>query len=212
MALVSIDDYETITGQPVDNAAQVDALLDIASDAVLAGAHGQNILEDTYEDVTVYNHAGRFQLPQRPVTAVASVTVSGVELDASEYRFTPGGDRRPAELIRRVGGFDSTWSTEEATVTYTAGWAAVPGQIKAAVVAMVEGRIAAGGGQVLASETLGGHSETYAAPTQTTDMLVTPSTQKILDRLCGVNRNQTVGVRGGPVSVVGSEPIMPEFR
>ena len=195
MALASTDDYETITGQPVDNAAQVDALLEIASEAVLAGAHGQNIIETTYEDATLYNSHGVFRFPQRPVSAVASVTVDGVELSTDDYRFTPGGSRRHAYLIRRVDGFDSTWPDAECVVTYTAGWANVPMVVKAAVVAMAEARIAAAGGQVLAAETLGGHREEFVqASAQTTDMAVPSSTQKILDRMCGVPRDQSVPI------------------
>lgn len=208
--LVSTDEYETITGQPVDNASQVDALLDIASDAVLTNAHGQNLTSQEYEDVVLYNHRGRFTFPQRPVTDVASVTIDGTVLTTDEYRFTSGGNRRPAYLIRRVDGVDSEWLDAEATVTYTAGWETLPGQIKSAIVAMVEGRIAAGGGQVLAAESLGEHREEYSAPLQPVDMSCSDSTQRILDRLCGVDRDPSVMVQGA--ATYPAPPFMPGAR
>lgn len=138
--LASIDDYEALTGSlETPDVARVRRLLELASDAVLARAHGQNIISQEYEDVVLYNHDGRFWFPQRPVTNVASVVVDGETIDPSSYRFTSGGDGRPALLIRRCEGRDVSWHCPEATATFTAGWDPIHGQLVASVVATAHG-------------------------------------------------------------------------
>lgn len=136
VALASIDDYEVATGQQLsaEEKPRLTKLLGWASDAVLAAANDQAILSAVHEDVTIYNRDGRFWFTQRPVTAVESVEVDGVTLvEGTDYRWTSGGSGRPALLIRRVNGRDSHWTCPEATVTYTAGWSDVPGDLVAIV-------------------------------------------------------------------------------
>lgn len=200
MALATTADYEAITGQTLDDGelVRVARLLELASEAVLAGAHEQNITSQTYTAATLYNHEGVFVFPQRPVTAVSSVVVNGVTYTADEYRFTEGGNGRPALLIRRVSGFDARWHWHEATATYTAGWETTPAQIVSAVVATAKG-IYQGSAMTVQHETAAGsYVETY--PSNTLALLagkLPPATQKVLDDLCGVRRPASVEVGRG---------------
>lgn len=196
-ALASIDDYTAITGQAPSSAetSRLNRLLEAASESVLAGAHGQNIVSTVYTAQTVYNRDGRFWLPQRPVTAVASVVVDGVTLThGTHYRWTPGGDGRPALIIRRVSGVDSVWNTAEASVTYTAGWATVPWPIRAAVCVtakqVFQGSAMSPYGAVSPS---GDFGETYpASMLDHLPMRLLPSTRKVIDEWTMVDRASSV--------------------
>src|SRR5690606_11233835 len=119
--------------------------------------------------------------------SVASVTIDGVALDPTGYRWVGGGNRRHAVIIRRVSGRDDRFTAPEATVTYTHGWAATPGQIVAAIVAMTRDTANRGAnGGAVTSETLGPFAE-QSEPVSTgpADMSVPGSTRSLLDRLCG---------------------------
>lgn len=200
MALATTTDYQTLTGQTLDDdeTRRVADLLDMASEVVLANAHGQLIVSDTYTDVTLYGHEGVFLFPQRPVTAVAAVEVDGVTFTSDDYRWTPGGNGRPAELIKRVSGRDVQWGWHEATVTYTAGWAEVPAQIKAAVVAVVNG-VYRGSTDTLYTSTAGGAPmPEYPAPNlNLLAMKVTPAVQAVIDSVCKVRKPASVAVGRG---------------
>lgn len=212
-ALASTTDYEALTGQTLDDAelARVSRLLELASDAVLAGAHGQLIESTVYEDATLYNHEGAFYFPQRPVTAVASVEVGGVTYSAGDYRFTSGGNGRPAMLIRRVSGYDARWGwhdgsarpyygvgSEEATVTYTAGWATVPAQIIAAVVAVARGAYMGSADTVLTATAAGAFVPEYPGSNlNLVAMKLTPAVQAVVDQLCKVRPPGSVEIGRG---------------
>lgn len=217
MALASIADYEAITGQSlgVADSARIERLLVLAESAVLAGAHGQLIVEDTYTDVVMYPVDGVVAFPQRPVTAVAAVEVNGVALVAGEWRFTAGGNRQQAMLIRRSGGVDVPWTYDvtsidgapvsqapEVTVTYTAGWATIPGQIVAIVCSMVKGAVDNDGSAAAASGTDSAgpftQSRTYDADTvQAPTMALTRSARSVLASLCGVQGGASLPVTVG---------------
>jgi hypothetical protein len=192
VVLASIDDYAAVTGSYPADEGRVHRLLELASDAVLAGAHGQQIVSGTVTS-TVRPWEGVAYLPQRPMTAVASVVADGATVDPSEYRWEPGGNRRPALLIRREDGRDVWWPMGELTVEYTAGWVVVPGQIVAAVVAMVVGTMTAGGGPAVTQEGAGPFQMSFA-PGQSPDLSLTRSTRRLLDQLCGVDGPSSVPV------------------
>ena len=186
--LVSVEDFVTITCSAAPT-AQIRALLAQASSAVLAEARGQQIVAGTSTDVTVRNYEGVFYLPQRPVTAITSVVVNDAELvENVDYRWTPGGNRRPAMIIRQVDGLDVLFDSATATVTYSHGWAELPGQISAAIVAMVANSIATNSGTtVLTGTTIGPFSESYAAS-------VPPNVKDVVDHVCGVDRDTSVPI------------------
>lgn len=199
-SLASTADYEAFTGQNLDKAEiwRVQFLLDAASEAVLARAHDQNIVSQTYTDATLYGYEGAFIFPQRPVTEVTSVEVNGSVYTDDDYRFTPGGNRRPALLIRRVAGRDMPWCWHEATVTYTAGWETTPAQIKAAVVAVASGAYR-GSIDTVVSSTAGG-APVAEYPAQNLNLLamkVTPAVQAVIDQICGVRRPASVEIGRG---------------
>jgi hypothetical protein len=215
--LASTADFEAITGQTLDGptTARVLRLLEFASDAVLASAHGQTIAQATTTDVLRASE-GVFYFPQRPVDPTSVVMVmNDITVDPSMYRVEPGGYGHPAKLIRRFYGGDYRWGQvagfpwdqfpgrypyvgrrpeAEATVTYTHGWDPVPGQLVAAVVAMANGVFTGrGGGQEVRSQAAGSFSETLTAP-QTANFAILADTQAIIDRLCKVKPGPNVPV------------------
>ena len=188
MALAGIEDYIAITGC-VRDASRVSRLLDLAESAVLAGAHGQQIVRGTTTNLVVEPYDGFIWLPQRPVVEVLSLIIAGELVDPSTYQVMPGGDRRPAVIIPVAGHR----FTAAATVSYTHGWDPVPGQIIAAVVAMASGVIANAGGQPVRQEGAGPFQISLDAG-QAPDMSLSPSTRQVLDRLCGVDGAASVPV------------------
>lgn len=192
VALASIDDYAAITGAYPDDHGRVHRLLELASDAVLAGAHGQQILSGPFS-CTVRPWDGVVYLPQRPVTAVDTVHLDGELVDPTGYRWEPGGNRRPARLLCRDDSGDTWWPDGELAVEGTAGWATVPGQIVAAVVAMVAGTITNGGGPAITQEGAGPFQMSFG-PGQSPDLALPMSTRQLLDRLCGVDGPTSVPV------------------
>lgn len=223
MALATIADYEAITGTTVPASpspirTRIQLLLDLSESAVLAGAHGQLIAEQTYTDVTLRPFEGVAYFPQRPVSDVASVAIvdsNGDETaltEGDDWRFEPGNGR-PAKLIRRRFGRDDWWGNTaaevgfgqvgsgatELKVTYTAGWDPIPGQLVGMQVAMVIGTMGSGGQPIASShsETAGPFSETdtyEATEVRQANYALTPSDQVILNRLCKVKGHTSVPV------------------
>jgi len=190
MALATIADYEAITGITVPDApsperTRIELLLELGSSAVLAGAGGQLITQTTNTSVLIQPYEGIGYLPQRPVNSITTVIVEGETLTANtDYRFEPGGYGRPAKLIRRVNGFDSWW-TCELTVTYVSGWATIPGQVKAIVVAIAKSAVDNDGGAAPNSIALGGFAQGWDSPQQA-GMALSPLDLSTIAQLCGV--------------------------
>lgn len=185
--LVSVEDFVHLTGSTAPK-PRIKALLVAASSAVLAEAHGQELVRASSTDTVVFNWEGRFYLPQRPVISIESVTINGIELADDEYRWTAGGNRRHAVIVRRCDGRDASFTAAEATVSYTHGWEELPGQITMAIVALVSGSLATSAGtSVITSMTLGPYSETHQPIAHSADMAVPGSTRSLLERLCGVD-------------------------
>lgn len=187
-ALASIDDYRALTGRDTvgADAVRIARLIEIASDAVLASAHGQQIVAGT-STVTIAPWQGVLWLPQRPATAITSVIVDGVELDPSTYQLDSGGDGRPASIRRLVDGLPQPWTCTLATVTYTHGWPEIPGQLVAIVCAMVRAVDDQGGGPPAVSETVGPFSRSFdATDLQAPDMALTATAAATINRLCSV--------------------------
>lgn len=202
MALATIADYELITGTTVarGDQARVTELLDVASEQLLDHAHGQQLVAGTTEAV-LRPVDGVIRFPQRPVVAVASVTVNGSELVAdTDYRWTAGGDGEHAYLIRRRDGYDVSWAVDEieVDVEWDHGFyndddppvEVLPRKVVAAVVAMVFAVMRTPDADLdvkSRSKTIGG----YQVAEQYTDgrgdiMRVPGPAISMLDRLCGV--------------------------
>jgi hypothetical protein len=166
MVLATLDDYEEILGVTAANPDQVERLLSIASAAVLAHAHGQEIVENT-TTATLQPSGGVVRFPQRPVTAVSAVTYDGASrTSGTDYRWTAGGDGQPAYLVRVVNGLDDYWAGP-VTVTYTHGWATadIPEPVKVAVVmlALQTIQLVADGGRQVTAESIDDYSRSFAA-------------------------------------------------
>ncbi|MGE3835250.1 MAG: hypothetical protein AB7H43_10735 [Acidimicrobiia bacterium] len=186
MALASTVDYEELLGVTLEGAdvTRVERLLELATQSVLASAHGQLIAEDVTVDLELIPVDGLIVLPQRPVTAVAEVVYQGSVLGAEDYRWTPGGDGRPAYLIRVVNGFDRGW-THPVTVTYTHGWATTPEQVVAAVVFLAAALRRAGDddGRTVSTESVGSYSVGYRGDASG----LPPDVVEMLDNLFGLH-------------------------
>lgn len=208
MALATVADYELITG--IDVAAGADttritSLIALASSAILAGAHGQQIESATVTGEVIRPFEGVGYFLQRPVTAVSSVVVtypSGATTTLTantDYRWTPGGNRRPAMLIRRSAGVDWFFRADETiTVTYTAGWSTVPAQITAAVVAMVRAVVVNGADAPRTQTTVGPFTQSIEqTEAQSPTFHLNGPTQSLLDELCGVDGHASLHLTAG---------------
>lgn len=68
-----------------------------------------------------------------PITAIASVTLDGTVLAATDYELSDGN-----RLLYRLSGDVRTgWTAAKLVIVYTAGWATVPDGLKAAAVRLV---------------------------------------------------------------------------
>lgn len=212
MTLATTDDYEAITGQTAD--ARVSTLLAMAETAVLEApeAYGQAIAETTYTDVDLYPVEGVLYLPQRPVSDVISVatvdangTVTALT-EGTDYRWTRGGNGRPAEIRRIRFGHDHWWGAStsdlalppvgqvKVRVTYAAGWATIPGSVVAMQVAMVKSVVDNSGGQAPTQRTVGPFSASFDPAEVRKAMVLTPSDRETLRGLCGVKAPTSVPV------------------
>ncbi len=144
----------------------------------------QNIDQQTYTGVKLpiesYDWSWGVQLPQRPVTAVSSVAVNGTTYvlgtDYAWNGFSPW--IRLSQITRSSASFQDD---PVATVTYTAGYATVPDEVKS-VVCAVAGRIY-DNPTGLRTYAIDDHSETYAgADDQLAGMALLAPEQAILKR------------------------------
>jgi hypothetical protein len=102
--------------------------------AIVRAFTGQNIEQRTYTGVILpivsIDSTWGVRLPQRPVTAVSSVAVNGTTYTlGTDYAWNGW-----APYIRLAKTTDSTATFQDepqATVTYTAGYATVPDEVKA---------------------------------------------------------------------------------
>lgn len=192
MALANIADYEAITGTTVaaEQVDRIERLLDLSSSAVLAGAHGQLIEQTTFTDLVCRPSDGLIYLPQRPVQSITTVAYEGETITAGTgYRVEPGGDGRPALLIRRCDGRDAAWLCD-VTVSGVAGWDPIPGQIISMVVAMSSSAVENDGGTAPNQDTAGPFSSSWDDPQPAGDLTI--KQQATLDRLCGLRSPASV--------------------
>lgn len=124
MAFADVSDVEARLGRDLttEEAAQVEVLLEDATDIIRAAAGGQVIYPAGSETVTLSAYGRRvLRLPQNPVTAVASVTTNGVLDATSSYTWTRDG------ALSRVSG---SWWYNDVAVVYSYGYASVPADLK----------------------------------------------------------------------------------
>jgi hypothetical protein len=144
----------------IDNADPSALLaLSLASDAVRAYI-GQDITSAVDDEVTLDGTGTTLLLlPQQPVTGVSSVVEDGVELtfDDEYYWAAWGGLTRVARPWVRT--------PRRIVVTYSHGYATVPGPVKAATLALAGRLVDSPAG--VKQETIGAYSVTYSSGTPT---------------------------------------------
>ena len=178
-------DVEAIIGRSLTDAQATACtrLLDMASGVVRRYVR-QNITQVTNDVVTLPGNWGNtLELPQRPVTAVASVVMNGATMPNTQWKlvdntlflgtggFMPdygstiwGGSALwgPAGSIQGPQAMGNTWQgpTAQVTVTYTHGYAETPQDIVNIVAGMVALQINAETG--IQSEAIGSYKVVYA--------------------------------------------------
>jgi hypothetical protein len=154
--LATLEDVEAVLGRDLTDGEflRVDRLLAMASKKVRT--HTGQFFEVVENDLLelVPDAWGQVRLPQRPVTAVASVSVDGETMDADGYTWTAQG------ALSRTYGY---WWTP-VTVTYTHGYDTIPDDVAQVVAELVVAQFATPPGGVR-SETIGGYSVSYGGST-----------------------------------------------
>lgn len=144
-ALATVEDFEHVSGQPVDPAdiPRVTRLLEMASDTVRSYT-SQRLSRETATQ-TLRADGGRVWLPQRPV-----VEIVDVQVDGQTVGYVRCGDTLHLDV-----------DVCDVEVTYTFGFDPVPGEV-AATVALLAARLAVNGAGVK-QESVGSYSVTYAS-------------------------------------------------
>lgn len=155
MALFDLDDLAAYLQQDIDTATAT--VTRTMTTGVITGFTNQLIEAATYTHLLPINADRTIRLPQRPVTAVTSVTVDGTALTTDTDWDWDG----ISDLIVFDGWTPSEDTDWQATVVYTAGYATVPDDVTA-VALSVAGRLynATPG---LVSESIDDYRAQYAA-------------------------------------------------
>lgn len=137
---------------------RVGEYLEDASDDIRA-ASGQTIYPNVVGGIVTLQGNGRrlLQLPQVPVTAVASVVIDGVTQTVDvDYRWNAKG------MLQRLGG---CWPFLPVVVTYSYGYAAAPDPIRRLCAKLTAERFQTSSGSIQ-QESVAGYSVTYRDPEQ----------------------------------------------
>ncbi|MFB4265306.1 hypothetical protein [Nonomuraea sp. GTA35] len=174
-ALACVSDVEIRLGRAFtsDEAARVQVLLDDAS-ALVRSYTRRDFAPSTTETVVLRESAGVLRLPQKPVTAVTSVVLIGLEgvpditvvgwgWDGLDVIDVSGWDSAIVNLPEWVN--DRAWLPSTYRVTYTHGYAEVPADVVAVVCGMVGRTMSAPTTQSgITSETIGSYSYRTSEP------------------------------------------------
>lgn len=191
-ALACVSDVETRLGRTFtgDEAGRVQVLLDDAS-ALIQSYTRQSFAPPTASTIVLRESAGVIRLPKRPVTAVASVvliglngtpdiTVVGWGWDGLDVVDVSGWDSVMVNLPEWVN--DRSWLPATYRVTYTHGYPAVPAGIVALACAIVGRTMAApSAASGVTSETIGSYSYRTAEPGMGVTVALTAADKAFLD-------------------------------
>lgn len=198
-ALATIDQLNDRMVGTASDTDRATAILDDVSAAVRAYT-GQTITEATTADTLRIIH-GRITLPQRPATAITSVTdIDGnaitYEWDGLQRIDVPSGERSERAFAWAPGSNATT-----AIVTYTHGYAAdddvldaVAGLV-AQIAARAYGTAPEGVGKT--QETIGGYSYTIGGAAASGAYGITPQERAMLRKLVGGSRPAGTVFTGG---------------
>lgn len=119
--LATVEQLMLMPGVPPDLNPDVAAMILASATAVVqAAAGGQRILEVIDDEATLYgDHSSMLMLPQRPVTAISSVTHDGTLLTLGTAH---GTWRRAPNGIWRSCGWSSWCGPVATVVVYTHGY------------------------------------------------------------------------------------------
>jgi hypothetical protein len=155
MAFATTDDLATYLGRAVENTAQGDMALALAT-GIIRAETGQTLSLVEDDEVQLRGSAyAKLALPERPVLAVTSV--SGDSINTDEW------SRQGANLTRWYGWPDVV------TVTYSHGYAVIPDDVKAITLAVAARILTANdpSGPSIAREQIGSYSVEYARSSDT---------------------------------------------
>lgn len=183
MAFATEADLEALTGRSFET-AQATLLLDLAT-AVIRSYTAQTLDQVEDDDVVLPGRWGSvLVLPERPVTAVAAISVDGTVLAAADWSWDGAdkvyrGSRIDSVSINDGALSDGHWGGPhvQVEVTYTHGFPTIPDDIKAVCLAMADRAAASPGG--VTQESVGSYSVTYA---RTNGVHLAADEQAILDR------------------------------
>lgn len=138
-ALAQLSDVEALLQRTISDSGQqawVATLLERASDE-FRRATGQTIsvVEGDTLDLVDVPSGPDLWLPQRPVTAINSITVNGTVADPSTYRWWSSGLVRLTTSCGSWRGYPTTLPS--LVVDYDHGWAATPGDVALRVAQLV---------------------------------------------------------------------------
>ena len=175
--IISVNDFNTLTGNAYADNPRVSAALMAASQAI-RNYCGWHVCPSM--DCTAEPEGGGYilRLPAKSVSAVSSITEDGTALASSEYQWRKDG------LIRRRKVWSDEWGG--LSVSYTAGYtaAAVP-DLAEAVCAITSGVLAVSAG--VTSESADGVSISYSASASSIAAGLTSQQKSALDPYKVVN-------------------------
>lgn len=179
LALASVSDVEAVSkAVPADSIPSVVRLIEMVSARVVSYT-GQDFDKVTGDSVTITPHDGVLRLPQRPVTALTSITIGSSVIDSALYTWQSNG------VIRRVSPSTSSpdsgfsfanggwpvdgewpWSPVATTIVYTHGYepGAYPDDVAMVVAEKAAAKWLGGSRQAegTVSESIDGYSQSFA--------------------------------------------------
>jgi len=193
-SLATIDDVAAVA-QPVPDgdAERVERLLELVT-AWVQRYTGQTFFAVENDVVTLTPHDGVLRLPQRPVTAVHSVSIGDSLIAPSQYECDVGGNMR--RLSPTAAGIDSQfsglagswpisgewpWPPHRTTIDHDHGYTDMPGDLVLVVAEVVAERWLAGPriAERKTGESIDGYSLSWAAGNGPTTW--SPPHRQILD-------------------------------
>lgn len=127
ITLQEAQDYLAGGGQPAP--ANLDAIITGVS-AVMQSYASRNFISQPYS-VTLDGHGGdRLSLPNSPITAVASLSIDGVAITAAATPTQAGFVFSDTQVLLR--GYRFCRGVQNVAIAYTAGFVAIPADLKQA--------------------------------------------------------------------------------
>lgn len=112
-----------------------DALLTAAItrlSAAIKNYTNRDILQASYTDILNGTGGSQIMTRQNPITAVSAVSIDGITVNAAPAPATVGY-RFDKRVVYLVGGQGFTRGAQNVSISYTAGYAAIPGDIQQAI-------------------------------------------------------------------------------